>query len=95
MSEGVVWRKTYVGGVARVSGLEGARDGHGRARVAAAAARDGDLRAGDVELRDARRPGVVDAEGLDADQVVARGDAARDRERVGAWEELEAERLKR
>jgi hypothetical protein len=75
----------YVGGVAGVGRLEGAGDGHGRARVAAAAAGDGHLRAGDVELRDSCGPRVVDAELLDADQVVAGGEARRDVERVRAW----------
>jgi hypothetical protein len=67
----------YVDGVAWVGVLEDAVDGDG-CRVAAAAACDGHLGAFDVELRDAGRPGVVDAELLDAEQVVARGDAGGD-----------------
>ena len=75
---------SHVDGVAGVGRLESSRDGNG-CGVGAAAAGDGDLGALDVELRDARRPGVVDGELLDAKQVVTRGDAAGDRGGVGAW----------
>lgn len=51
-----------------------------RRRGAAAAARDGDLGAADIELW--RGPGVVYTELLDAEQVVAVFDAGRDGVRV-------------
>lgn len=75
---------SHVDGVAGVGLLESAGDGNG-CGVGAAAAGDGDLGALGVELRDARRPGVVNAQLLDAEQVVTRGDAAGDRGGVGAW----------
>ena len=68
---------TYVGGVTGVGLLKGTGDQDGR-RVGAAAARDGDLGAGDVELGNARWPGVVNAQGLDAEEVIAWGNAAGD-----------------
>ena len=69
---------SYVDGVAWVGVLEGAWDGHGRAGAGAAAAGYRDLGAGDVELRGAGRVGVVDGQGLDTEEVVAVGNAARD-----------------
>lgn len=81
--KGLVVVVAYVGGVARVGVLEGTRDEGGGPRVAAAAAGDGHLRARDVELRDAGRPGVVDGERLDAEQIVARRDARGDLAGVG------------
>lgn len=57
-----------------------ARDLSSRRRGAAAAARDGDLSTADVKL--GWRARVVDAELLDAEQVVAVGDAGRDGVRV-------------
>lgn len=43
-------QKTYVGGVARVAGLDEARDLDGVGRGLAPSTRDADLGAGDVEL---------------------------------------------
>lgn len=67
-----------VGSVAGIRLLERAGDGDGRAGRAGTAARHLDLRARDVELRDSRRPRVVDGELLDAQQVLARGQAVGD-----------------
>lgn len=79
--------ETHVDGVARVGLLESARNRDGRAGVDVAAAGDGDLGAGDVELGDTRRPRVVDAELLDAEQVVSWRDARRNRSSVVSWRE--------
>ncbi len=75
---------SYIDGVAWVGVLESAGDGNGRAGGGAAAAGYGDLSAGDIELRDARGPGVVDAQGLDAEEVVAVGNAGRDDAAIAA-----------
>ena len=74
--------ETHVGGVARVGVLEGARDGHGGWSAGAGATGDADLGAREVELRDAAWVRVVDAELLDAQEVLAVGDARGDRDRV-------------
>jgi len=71
-----------VGRVAGVGVLEGTRDPDG-GRAGAAAARDRDLGAAQVELGDSAGPGVVDAELLDAEKVLAAGNARRDVEGVG------------
>lgn len=72
---------THVGSVTRVAGADVARNSH-RGAQAAATASDTDLSAADVELGDTRGPGVVDAELLDAEQVVAIGHARREGEGV-------------
>lgn len=77
--------RTHIGRVARIRLLEGPRDRHRRARVAVAATRHAHLRARDVELRDPRRPRVVDGQRLDPQQVLAVGDARRDGARVRVW----------
>lgn len=76
---------TYVSGVPRVRILERAGDPDGSRVGAAAAARDLDLRARDVELRGATRVRVVDRQALDAQEVLAVFDAGRDRVGVGAY----------
>lgn len=71
-----------VDGISWIRVFESARDGDCWAESLGAAARDGDLGTGDVELGDAGGPRVVDGEGLDAHEVVSRGDAAGDGKRV-------------
>ena len=75
-----------VGSVARVGGLDVARDLGGRRRLAAAAAGNLELRARDVELRWAA--GVVDAELLDAEKVLAGDKLGWDGDRVGGCSEI-------
>jgi hypothetical protein len=72
----------YISSVARVGGLDKAGDLGRRRGRGRAAARHLDLGAGDVELRRAAR--VVDGEGLDAEEVLARRDARGDRARIRA-----------
>jgi hypothetical protein len=68
---------THIGSVARVGRLEGTGDLDDRAgRLGPRGARDVDLGAADVELR--RAAWVVDAERLDAQQVLAVGNALGD-----------------
>jgi hypothetical protein len=64
-----------VGSVTRVSRLDVSRNAHS-AEALAASSSDLDLRAGDVKLRG--RPGVVDSELLDTEEVVTGGNAGWD-----------------
>lgn len=66
----------HVRRIPRVAGLEGTRDLHGRARAGVPPACHVNLRAADVELRDATR--VVDGQRLDAQQILAVLDALGD-----------------
>jgi len=61
--------ETYIGRVAGVGGLEGARDLDGRARGGAATPGDVDLSAAHIELGRAAR--VVDGQALDPQEVLA------------------------
>lgn len=71
-----------VGGVATVGGLDVTGDLDGRGWVARASTGDLDLRARDVELWG--RSGVVDAELLNAEQVLSSSDLRWDGDGVGA-----------
>lgn len=75
-----------VGSVARVSLTNVSGDGDGWAGVAATAVGDADLSAGDVELRNASRPWVVNGELLNSQEVFTAGDAGWDVEGVGEAE---------
>jgi len=69
--------QTHIGSVPWISRLEGPWDlDNRRGRFGPCGARDVDLGAADVELR--RAAGIMDAEGLDAQQVLAVGDALGD-----------------
>jgi hypothetical protein len=69
----LTWKRTHIRRIPRIIRLERPRNRHGRRRRGAPAARDLDLGAADVELR--RRAGVVDPQLLDAEEVLAVGDA--------------------
>jgi hypothetical protein len=55
--------------------MEGTGDGNRRPELRGPATRDRDLRARYIELRDSRRPGIVDRQRLDAQEVIPVGDA--------------------
>jgi hypothetical protein len=55
--------------------MEGTGDGNRRPELRGPAARDRDLRARYIELGDARRPGVVDRQRLDTQEVIPVGNA--------------------
>jgi len=73
-----------VGGIPRISLLESPRNADAAGDLVTAS-RNLDLCTGDVELGDASWVGVVDAELLDAEEVVAWGDARWDLHAVGFW----------
>ena len=74
-------RVAYVGGISRVGCLEGSGNGYRRG-VSVATTSHPDLGAGDIELGDACGPGVMDAQRLDAQEVLSVGDARGDSTRI-------------
>lgn len=68
----------YINHIPRLSAIDPARNRDQRAWSPRPATRHGDLRALDVELRDAGRVRVVDGELLDAQDVVAVGEGGGD-----------------
>lgn len=74
--------KTHIGSIPRVRLLKRPRNAH-PTRVRAPATRNPHLGARDIKLRDARWPGVVDAQRLNTQQILSIGKTRRDVERVG------------
>lgn len=68
--------------ISRIRVLKSSRNADTRKRLTSAAS-DVDLRAGDVKLRDAGWPGVMDRELLDAQETVAGRKAARNGHAIG------------